>query len=475
MRQASCLYFIARLTLAVCVLPQVGFASKQERAAPVQRQPQSRASAGQTPKTNVGPAAPTESAEKPSDQAPVGQMPKTNVGPPAPTQSVEKPSIGQMVNTYAGPAKGQEVTPGQAILTLRASAQIAQPTQPIQFTLSWNRPVYRVTYVFDWGDNTGSEQSSNLTAEHAYLSAGQYTVRATAHSVVKAAAAGDPTSNPVTIQVPLPEKSSATLTANTPNIHPGDSVTFTAAVSPAASDAQYTYNFGDETTSQAGSNQTGHTYNSVGTFNATVTVATHDGEQSAVSPPVEISVTAVTEVAPTPTVRVTSTNKGRIITGDEVTVSATLDPPQKTVGYEFDWNDGSPPEKVSRGTTTHKYSRSGTYDVVVTAETARTYNPPLAGSIRLNVGEPPPNTGDTPPPPWGKIAIAVAIAFILGLIARALLHKPPQPKFSYVPHAGLSTNAISLKRDSQTKSGSSDPFRLNPGMGPADHTLKFLK
>jgi hypothetical protein len=181
-------------------------------------------------------------------------------------------------------------------------------------------------------------------------------------------------------------------------------------------------------------------------------------------------VTAVTEVPPTPTVRVTSTNKGIIIAGDEVTVSATLDPPQKTVGYEFDWNDGSPPEKVSRGTTTHKYSRSGTYDVVVTAETARTYNPPLAGSIRLNVEPPPP-----PPIPWLKIAIAVVIAFILGLIARALLPKPPQPKFSYVPHAGLSTNAISLKRDSQTKSGSSDPFRLNPGMGPADHTLKFLK
>jgi hypothetical protein len=476
MRQASCLYLIARVTLAFCVMSQVRTAPAQDKSAAVQKQPAQRGPIGQIQKTNGRPAVPTQSAGNPS----IGQTPKTSVAP-APAPSAGKPSIGQIAKTNGGPASGQETTSGQAILTLRASAQIAQPNQPIQFTLTWNRPVYRVTYVFDWGDKTGSEESANLTAQHAYSSAGQYTVRATAHSVVKAASAGDPTSNPVTIQVPFPEKSSATLTADKLNIHPGDSVAFSATAYPNAADAQYTYDFGDGTTPQAGSNQAGHTYNVLGIFHATVTVLSHDGEQSAVSPPVEIGVTAAADVTPTPapTVRVTSLNTTGLVAGDEAVVSASLDPPQKIAGFEFDWGDGSAPQKVSSsGTANHKYLTSGTYNVVVTAETATTYNPPLAGSIRLDVlssGEPSQNTGEPSTPLWVKIGIAAAGALILGLIVRAILHRSPRPKLRYVPKAGLSTNEISLRRDSQTRSSSSDPFRLRPGMGGAEHTLKFRR
>lgn len=468
MRQPSFLYFIARLTLASCLISQLGFASAQQRPptgpkqplkVPGRQLPESPSSAGQRQTTESPPATQGQPSKSPTGQAQPAQSTPTAQGQPAKSdgQPAHQAPTGQ-TESNAGPGSGT------ATLTLSASTNIAQPNQPVHFTLSWNREVVRVAYVFDWGDNSAPENETVPTADHAYSSPGNYTVRATAHSVVKPASAGDPTSNAVTIQIPSPQTTTAALSADKPNIHPGDSVTFTATASPSASDAQYTYNFGDGSAAQPGSDHAAHTYNGQGTFPATVTILTRDGQQSAVSPTVEIRVAAV--ALPPPTVDVASA-KTEYVVGDSVLVTATLNPPQKTLGFEFNWNDGSLPEKVSsRGTAEHSYSQSGPYQVVVTAETAKTYDPPLTGSVQLNVGE-------SPQTIWLKGAMAAVAALLLGLIGWAIHHMRRRPKLSYAPHPGLVRSEISFRRDSQPSS--SNPFKLTPGMDQEEHTLKFRR
>lgn len=438
MRQASLLYFIARLSLALCVMPQPRFALAQDQAA----------------KT----ATHTETTKKP---------------PPA--------GIGQIEQNYVGTA------PGQAALKLTANSQAAETGQPIRFTVTWNRKVDRVpvSYLFYWDNNTKPEDQTNQSVEHTYLTSGPHTVHVVAYRPGELPSAANPTSNYVTIKVQAAVKLSVALTAKPQNIHAGDSVTFWATVSQNARNAQYTFSFGDGSTSQSGSNQATHIYNSSGVFNATATVSITDGRQSAVSSLVPITVTQVTEVTetpPRPIVNVTSENTGTLVVGDNAVVSATLDPPEANRGFEFNWNDGSRERVGSQGIASHRYSKSGTYNVTVTAETEETYKPLLSGSAQLIIGEaptpPPPPPPSTPPPSavWGKVAISAAAVLILALIAwgiRRVTHPVRQPEFRYVPKAGLARNEIRYRQDSPTDSNSSDPFSLRPGLNKAESTLTF--
>ena len=287
----------------------------------------------------------------------------------------------------------------RATLTLTSSAQIMEPNQPIHFSLTWSRPVYRYTYTFDWGDGSGSQAVTALAADHAYSSPGQFIVRVTGRPItgLKMAAANSIASNSVAVLIQKPENPSATLIASNPNPRVGDEVTFTAEPHPSASDAQFTFEFGDGTQSQPPFGRAAHTYSAPGVYRATVTIQTHDGEQSAVSPPVEVS---VSEVRPTPpTLEASLENKGLILTGQEVLISATLSPPQKRQSFEVDWNDGSPLEKVSaKGLASHPYRVPGSYEVVVTAETEQNYSPPLQNVLTINVSSP-------PTPIWWFVAI----------------------------------------------------------------------
>lgn len=387
----------------------------------------------------------------------------------------------QMVQHYAG------VAPTQAVLTLTATPQVAQPNQDIHFSLAWNRPVYRVTYHFDWGDNTPGD-TTELAMDHSYSTPGQYTVRVTASPIAaKSAIALVPnnpiSSNAVTISVEVPEKPTVALSADRLNLRTGDTVTFSAAPHPDAADAQYTFNFGDGNQQPSTSNQTEHTYTAAGTYNATVTALTSDGQQSATSPPVEITVTEVPPVAPQPppVLKVTLANSGPLRTDTDVVVSAALDPPQRNATFEFDWGDNSPAQNAGRrGVASHRYASQGWHEVVVTAITEQAYDPPLQGMIRLNIGVP-------PRPVWPIVAVGAGAVFILALIlglAIGRLRRPPaheetekeisQQKFTYVPFEGAATHKVKMKTSKMSAPVRSlGPFKLEPGMDHEEHTLTF--
>lgn len=138
---------------------------------------------------------------------------------PFPVQQA-KSAKSQILQQYVAPSSTQ------AVLTLAASPQAAQPNQIIHFVLTWNRPVYRVAYHFDWGDGSFSN-GTELAADHAYSSPGQYIVRVTARpAAVFAATVKAPntsiSSNGVAISIEVPEKPTVALSANRLNPHIGD-------------------------------------------------------------------------------------------------------------------------------------------------------------------------------------------------------------------------------------------------------------
>ncbi len=376
----------------------------------------------------------------------------------------------------------------RAVLTLTANSQIAQPNQSVHFMLVWNRPVYRLTYHFDWGDGTSSD-GTDTAADHSYSSPGNYIVRVTARPIAAVKMATrlpdiSVPSNAVAIVVVLPAQPTVTLTADKMNLSVDETVRFLATPNPPTPDAQYHFDFGDGSGQNSASNQIGHTYSGANTYQAKVTALTQNRRQAATSPPIEITVAAAPK--PPPKLIVTRANNAMLITGNDIVVEASLHPPQKNATFEFDWGDGSAAEKVgSQGLSDHHYATPGLHDVVVTAVTEEAYLPPLQGMLRLSIEAPVP----PPPPMWPRIAAWAAavgmVGFIFWLIFRVQAsppHNPPVPrseetkpkatqqKFRYVAYEGSTKHEMKMGR----RSRSLGSMTLSSGMDRAEHTIKFL-
>ena len=359
-----------------------------------------------------------------------------------------------------------------AVLTLTADNQNARPNQSIHFTLSWNRPVYRVTYHYDWNDNR-TEDRTDLAADHTYATPGSYTVRVTASAIASPGIARTNLqkvsiqSNAVTILVVSPQQPTASLTADKTNPAVDDTVVFTAIPSPTPPSATYLFNFDDDTPQPPASNlnRIEHIYRRAGTFHPTVVVS-NDGEQWAASPPVEIIVTPPPPPPP-PNLTVRRVGRGNPVVGSEVVVAATLDPLQPTASFEFDWGDGSEPQKIGvQGVADHIYTTAGPHPVIVTAETEQAYVPPLQSTLPLYIRPP-----DPPPALWPKI---LGWALPIALIAFATGRHFNRPKFThslfqYVAFPGSAVHQIKTAQQAH-HIGS---MTLSTGMGPAEHTITF--
>ncbi len=396
-------------------------------------------------------------------------------------------NIGQKATKYLPP------THTQAVLTLTPNMLTAQPNQSIHFELTWDRPVYRDSYHFDWGDGK-SNDVTDPSADHAYESPQTYTVRVTATPLanVTMMAMMKPVviqSNAVSIAVVLPAQPTVTLAADKSNMNVGDTVTLTATLIPPAPDAQYQFNFDDGSApSSVTTNQVPHLYNAEKIYHPTVTVLTSDGQQSVTSPAVEINVTAPPPVVPPPAPKLTVklSSKGALIAGTSVEVAAALDQPQKNLSYEFDWGDGSAPERVdAKGVAVHLYATAGLHEVVVTAETEEAYQPPLQGILPLTIAPVPP-----PPPNWGWMIVLAAIgAVVVLLIIWAVVHMARSPgrqeqrdgpeqkqprnsheKIRYVAHEGWAVHELKMRPRSRVPGA----ITLHAGMGGAEHTILFL-
>ena len=363
--------------------------------------------------------------------------------------------------------------PNQAVLTLKSNSQTAQPNQSVHFDLSWDRTVYRYAYHFDWGDNQTSDVN-DTGADHSYGSPGTYTVNVTATPLanMKMMAAARPvaiSSNAVSILVVASPQPTVTLRADKTSLNVDDTVTFTATLDPPAPDAQYRFDFGDGTVDDNAPNPREHRYSGVSQYQAVVTALTQDGTQSVTSVPVEISVRPVpqkkTARPPKLTVKLQSGTRGS--NGRDVEVVAVMDRPQAKLAYGFDWGDNSALERVGRsGHGIHHYARAGRYEVLVTAELAEDYVPPVQGVVLVTIER---------PINWlwwvaGAVVLLVAIAVILQLRPRE--EKRPKRVRSQIriaAHNDWVRHELKMGRRSRTVGA----YRISPGMSGAEHDMKF--
>ncbi len=209
-----------------------------------------------------------------------------------------------------------------------------------------------LTYSWDFGDG-GTSLRQN--PDHTYMQPGTYNAKitvkdskgatgtATVQIVVNnppgnvaptVDAAGDPTAG----KPPLAVQFSAT--GSDPD---GDTLT-------------YSWNFGDNGSSLL--QNPSHTYTQAGTYTATVTVS--DGRGGSATATVAVT---VGNRGPTVTLSATPTSgKAPLMVAFSAQGS---DPDGDALTYRYDFGDGSKP--VTGSTTTHRYTKAGTYTAKVTA------------------------------------------------------------------------------------------------------------
>jgi PKD repeat protein len=352
------------------------------------------------------------------------------------------------------------------VLTLNAGLLAPSPNQNVHFTTSWDPQIYPENYRFEWGDGQSSDGQSG-DAYHAYATPGTYIVRAVAQALVNDQTLGV-RSNEVTITValpiPPPPQAVVTLVADRREMRVGDAVPFTATVDPPASLVRYRFTFGDGTEQDSSSDRVVHAYEHAGNFQAIVTASIEGRDQGVSSQPLEVAIFAK-EI---PNLSVVPVSKDFFADRDTI-LQASLDVPIKDVRYEFDWGDGSMGNVVDiTGRATHRYARMGSYTIVVTARSEKTYRVPLQKSLILNVKTPPlwPLTLGQ----WLLIlAVAGAIVFSLRLInqKKATSHPTPGLHVYSFSDAGIHTVAHIDRSVSHVS------LTLKPGMDSVEHNISF--
>jgi PKD repeat protein len=347
----------------------------------------------------------------------------------------------QLALKYHGPIQIQHIPP---VLTLTAAPQIAYPNQIIQFTLKWNGPVSHYTYHFDWGDGQIAVVTNpDAVPPHQYSQPRQYIVSVTATPIAfgHTAAAVATTSARARVvilpQPPPPVNSTLTLRPSNSNPGIGESVTFTASLSPADPNAQYTYDFGDGI-KKSGTQIIEHSYNSARTYYPAVIAFTSDGQQLAAS--------------------------------GAVTITVVVPPPENAGGQE----PGSPGQDNTGGSGKSK----------------RPHEPPSqVNPVSDNQPYPPHRTDSNFHWLWPAVSAATLSFFILVLLVgskirrwrdqrierrEAASQQPkaqiPASKFKYVPVEGSSAHEFRMVR---SKHNSVGPFTLSSGMNRAENTIRF--
>jgi hypothetical protein len=297
--------------------------------------------------------------------------------PPAPKQPGLFDQFLQQVTTQIATAKPNPT------LKLTASNSAPLSNQAVSVSASWSQSVSQPSYTFDWGDGTPmSAPGAAAEQEHVYLKTGSFvvTVRARAtfddrtvstasRLVIKVAAA------PVIIQQPpiivqspsgvvSPPAKTTTVTLHTSarSAIPNRPIDFTVAIEPPSQIKSFHYFFGDGTET-LGPNGIAHSYANPGTYSPYVSTEPTNGTSVATSARIPIRITSTA----LPTLNLTSSTAAPV-TSKELGISATLDPPDGTASYLFNWGDGSPDDTVDPlGDGRHTYSTPGSYTVTVTA------------------------------------------------------------------------------------------------------------
>lgn len=214
------------------------------------------------------------------------------------------------------------------------------------FTVQFSNTTTGATsYLWDFGDGT----TSTATApSHTYSALGSYTVTLTATA---------PNGCVNTLTMPayiVIYQPTMTISANPPSGCAPAAITFTANISPTVGVTNYTWDFGDGTTSVGGASIT-HTYNTPGSYTVSVSYTVAQG-CSYVSSPITVNI----GVKPTASFTGAPLN---ICPNGTVTFTNTSTGPVGTV-YTWYFGDGSTSNNAN---PTHAYGAQGTYTVTLVA------------------------------------------------------------------------------------------------------------
>ena len=213
-----------------------------------------------------------------------------------------------------------------------------------------------VQYVFDFGDGTGSTQTTP-SASVSYKK-GTYTAKLTVKDI--AGASSNVATQTITV---LNNPPTAAITANPTTQGKGKAVAFDASGSGDldGDPLTYTFDFGDgsATVTQSGTG-TSHTYVKSGSY--TVSVQANDGTDSSNKATTTVS---ITNTAPTAALAATPV-RGTVPFSVTFDASGSSDPDtgDQVLFYHFDFGDGSSVD-ASQPMVSHSYTTAGSYNATV--------------------------------------------------------------------------------------------------------------
>lgn len=369
-----------------------------------------------------------------------------------------------------------KITQPSLHISLTSNPGVPYAGQTDYFTVTPNYPTSNAKYLFEWGDKTPSTPSNEPQAHHVYTNPGTYNVivqvRALANDNEVATrntltvVVNPPPPPPRTIPTPTqtytptpPPNPTLTLTSSQTHALTGQPITFTVASDPPTGFTRFQYQFGDtEGPGIPGPNGVQHAYTQPGTYYASASTQSADGQSTLTSSEVQLRI----DPAPLPELLLTLVTANPVATGSTV-VDATLDPREPDETYRFDWGDGTPAETVGIiGRASHIYATPGQYVLSVVAITV---SGDIPGQKPITEGTPPP----PPPPPIIPIAIAVLIA---GALAGWAYHHFRTPTGELHTTFGVSrtaSNEISIPTSAPHVA-----LTFKSGAEAPDHHIRFL-
>lgn len=232
------------------------------------------------------------------------------------------------------------------------------------------------SYSWDFGDG---QTSSQVSVSHTYLVPGDYTVRIT---VADGAGATASYAAIVTVLTGTNQPPHVSLTASPTMGHAPLTVNFSAAASdPDGQVVSYNWDFGDGMTSSQVAPS--HTYQSIGDYTVSVTVADNFGATATAT--TVVSATGADVVNQPPRVNVTASPLAGHAPLTVNFVATATDPDGQVVAYNWTFGDGA---TSTMSSPSHTYQSTGSYTsrVTVTDNIGAT----ATASIVINVMEQPP-------------------------------------------------------------------------------------
>ena len=206
-----------------------------------------------------------------------------------------------------------------------------------------------LSYVWNFGDGTDGQSGSNVS--HVYTMGGTYPVKLMVNDNKGTECSRDSTSMNITINTPPSAVLNAVNAACT-----GGEVSFDGSGSsdPDGDILTYTWDFGDGTDLQSGSNVT-HVYTMGGTYTVKLIVDDNKGTDSSK----DMATMDITINTPPSAVLNGATTA---CTGDEISfdTAGSNDPDGDDLSYVWDFGDGT--DLQTGSDATHAYSKGGVYD-----------------------------------------------------------------------------------------------------------------